>query len=84
MPRWRPLSSSPVGSRHLAPSDFVPGGAVLGCAAANRCGGDGVGPDGDFSFTFRVLCAKSSNLFVFSFISLVCLVFVTPPLNESF
>lgn len=48
MPSRRPLSSSTVSSRCLAPSGSVPGGEVLDCAAACCCGGRGAGPDGVF------------------------------------
>lgn len=68
MPRRRPLSSSTVGSRRLAPSGSVPGGVVLGCTAKRRCGGDGAGPDGVFNFNSRVLGAKSLGLFVISYL----------------
>jgi hypothetical protein len=84
MPRWRPLRSSAVGSRCLAPSGSVPGGDVLGCAATRQCGGEGAGLDGFFRSTFRVLSAKRSGLVVtFHFLWVLC-VNVVPLLNESF
>jgi hypothetical protein len=84
MPNRRPFDSSTVGSRSLAPSGFVPGGVVLDGPGIRRCGGFGAGPDGVFTFTSRVVCAKNLGQFVFSFLIQVLNVFVMPPINESF
>jgi hypothetical protein len=83
MPFRRPFSSGVEGSRRPIPSGFVPGGAVLVCAASSSSGDGGAGPDCVFSVFFRVLYVKCMDLFVISTFLVVLLVIVSP-LNECF
>jgi hypothetical protein len=71
MPTRRPFCFSIVSSRRSIPSGKVPGDGVVGCAEEHRCGGEGAGSDWFLQFRFRVLCAKSEDLFVFFYFSWV-------------
>jgi hypothetical protein len=83
MPFRRPFSSGVEGSRCPTPSGFVPGGAMLFYVVSSSSGDGGAGPDCFFTIFFRVLCAKSIDLFVISTFLAVLLVIMSP-LNECF
>jgi hypothetical protein len=83
MPFRRPFSSGVEGSRRPTPSGFIPGGAVLVYAVSSSSGDGGAGPDCFFMNFFRVLGAKSLDLFVIS-IFLVVLLVILSPFNECF
>ena len=66
-------ASAAVGSRRPPPSGLVPGGGASGSGEVRR-GGDGAGPDGVSSSSFRVQCANCRDLVVISIFlkSLLC------------
>jgi hypothetical protein len=83
MPFRRPFSFGVEGSRRPTLSGFVPGGVVLVYAVSSSSGDGGARPDCFFTDFFRVLGAKSLNLFVISTFLVVLLVILSP-FNECF
>jgi hypothetical protein len=84
MPCWRPSCSSAFGPWSFASNGYVPGGEVPYWVVVRRSGGFGARPDGISLATFRVLSAKSLDLFVISFFGCALHVIVSQQLNESF